>query len=131
MGLGTNAQTRYFLSKWNKSFPWLHFCSSKYKALCFYCMKAAQLNVTIMSMKAESAFVSIGYSNRRKATVRFKEHELSLAHCDAHQYSQSTSVSSLLSSELKRNQETRRNSLINPFPPINKMGVFVMSPKCN
>ena len=46
-------------------------------------MKAAQLNVTIMSMKAESAFVSTGYSNWRKATVRFKEHELSLAHRDA------------------------------------------------
>ena len=111
-GSGTSTQTRYFLSKWYKTFSWLHFCSSKYKAFCFYCMKAAQQNTSVMSSKAEAAFISTGYSNRRKATVRFKEHELSLVHHDAinaHQASQSTSISSLLSSEvrrIKRREET-------------------------
>lgn len=69
----------------------------------------------MLSSKAETAFSSTGYSNWRKATVRFKEHELSLAHRDAinaFQSSQSTSVSSLLSSEMRRNQEQRKNSLI-------------------
>ena len=78
-------------------------------------MKAAQQNTSVMSSKAEAAFISTGYSNWRKATVRFKEHELSLVHRDAinaHQASQSTSISSLLSSEVRRNQEKRRNSLI-------------------
>ena len=56
-------------SKWYKSFPWLHFCSSKSKALCFYCMKAERLNVSMMSSKAEAVFMSTGYSNWRKATV--------------------------------------------------------------
>ena len=114
-GSGTNRQTRYFLSKWYKSFPWLHFCSSKYQALCFYCMKAARLNVSVMSSKEKAAFISTGFSNWRKATVQFKEHELSLAHhdgIDAHQSSQSASVSSLISSEMRRNQVHSRNSLI-------------------
>ena len=31
-------------SKWYKSFPWLHFCSSKSKALCFYCTKVECFN---------------------------------------------------------------------------------------
>ena len=79
-------------------------------------MKATKLNVSIMSSKAEAAFISTGYSNCRKATVQFKEHELSLAHRDAinaHKSSQSTSVSSLLASEMKRNQEQRRIALSN------------------
>ena len=114
-GSRTNTQARYSLSKWYKSFPCLHFCSSTYKALCFYYMKAARLNVSVMSSKAEAAFNSTGYLNWRKATVRFKEHELSLAHCDAidaHQSRQLASVSSLLSSEMRQDQEHRRNRLI-------------------
>ena len=43
-GSGANTQTSYFLSKWYKSFPWLHFCSSKSKALCFYCTKVECFN---------------------------------------------------------------------------------------
>ena len=65
----------------------------------------------IMSTKAESSFVFTGYTNWRRATVRFKEHELSLAHLDAikaHQYSQSTSVSSLLSSELEKSRNKKK-----------------------
>ena len=67
-------------------------------------MKAEQLNVSMRSSKAEAVFMSTGYSNWRKATVSFKEHELSVAHrhaISAHESSQSTSVSTLLSSELK------------------------------
>ena len=68
-----------------------------------------------MSSKAETTFISTGYSNWRKATVQFKGHELTLARCDAidaHQSSHSASVSSLLSSKMRQSQEHRSNSLM-------------------
>ena len=91
-------------------------------------MKAAQQNTSVMSSKAEAAFISTGYSNWRKATVQFKEHELSLVHHDAinaHQASQSTSISSLLSSEVRRNQEKRRNSPITALKFLLRQGLTI------
>ena len=45
------------------------FVHQNTKPFVFYSMKAARLNVSVMSSKAEAIFISTGYSNWRKATV--------------------------------------------------------------
>ena len=103
------------MPSWYKLFPWVHFCSKNLKAYCFYCKKANKLHVTVMSTKSEPAFVTTGFSNWKKATLRFKEHELSQAHRDAisaHVSATSIPVSRMLQSQFNGIQVSRRNSLM-------------------
>ena len=69
-----------------------------------------------MSTKAEPTFTTTGFSDWKKATTRFKEHESSQAHRDvvfAHVSANSTSVNAMLQSQVKpQAQATRRTSLM-------------------
>ena len=68
-----------------------------------------------MSTKAEPTFTTTGFSNWKKATTRFKEHESSQAHRDAvfaHVSANSTSVNAMLQSQVNSVQATRRSSLM-------------------
>ena len=68
-----------------------------------------------MSKKCEANFVTTGFSNWKKATTRFKEHESSQAHKDsvvAHVSTKSTPINRMLQSQIISTQANRRNSLM-------------------
>ena len=84
------------LPSWYKSFNWVHFCTKSLKVYCFYCMKAYKSGVIHLSAKAEPTFTLTGFSNWKKATTRFKEHECSQAHRNVVAANISSSSSSFL-----------------------------------
>lgn len=111
-GTGNNKRTRRLLPTWYKSFPWLHFCCSTLRVYCHLCMLASELNIRIP--KADTAFSTEGFCNWKKATVRFKEHELSHAHqvaIEAH-VSRKRPINQLLERQLNQTQHNRRYSLL-------------------
>ena len=77
-GSGRNGQKRHFLPSWYKTF---HFCATSLKVYCFYCKEMNKINLNIMSTKAEPTFATTGFSNWKKVTTRFKEHESSQRCC--------------------------------------------------
>ena len=115
-GAGANVQKRHFLPSWYKSFNWVHFCTKSLKVYCFYCMKAYKSGVIHLSAKAEPTFTLTGFSNWKKATTRFKEHECSQAHRNAvaaHiSSSRSTPVNEMLIRQIEDAKASRRKSLI-------------------
>ena len=114
-GSGRNEQKRHFLPSWYKTFSWIHFCTTSLKVYCFYCKEMNKINVTVMSINAEPTFATTGFSNWKKATTPFKEHESSQAHRDAvfaHVSANSTSMNAMLQSQVNSVQATRRSSLM-------------------
>ena len=111
-GTGNNRRTRRLLPIWYKNFPWLHFCCSTLRVYCHQCKLASELNIRIP--KADTAFSTEGFCNWKKATVRFKEHELSHAHqvaVEAH-VSQKRPINQQLERQLNQTQQSRRYSLL-------------------
>lgn len=76
-----SGKERCFLPLWYDQFKWIHFCQSRLKVFCFYCMKASKSSAC--STRADQAFVASGFSNWKKAIEKFKQHERSLAHRNA------------------------------------------------
>ena len=111
-GTGSNTRTRRLLPIWYKSFPWLHFCCSTLRVYCHQCKLASELNIRIQ--KADTAFSTEGFCNWKKATVRFKQHELSHAHqvaVEAH-ISRKRPINQQLVKQLNKTQQNRRYSLL-------------------
>ena len=114
-GSGTNCRKRSFLPSWYQQFPWIHLCTSNFKTYCFYCKYAASNLQVRVGTRPDPAFSSIGFSNWKKAVVKFKDHEASAAHRDAFtvfQASRGTSVTNLMLTSLEKDQSRRRQSLI-------------------
>ncbi|XP_074609646.1 zinc finger MYM-type protein 1-like [Acropora palmata] len=79
-------QNRSFQSKWFNDFPWLHYNEQSDSVLCFICAQQNQkLNLRAARNK-EWVFISQGFSNWKKALVRFKEHQVSECHKLAMEY---------------------------------------------
>ncbi|XP_053323828.1 zinc finger MYM-type protein 1-like [Spea bombifrons] len=72
-----------FQECWYENFPWLHYSFALEGVLCFYCAKAAVLNLTHLERNTEPAFVCMGFKNWKKAIEKFKKHQS----CSAHTYS--------------------------------------------
>ena len=73
-------QNRSFQSKWFNDFPWLHYNEQSDSVLCFICAQQNEkLNLRAARNK-EWVFISQGFSNWKKALVRFKEHQVSECH---------------------------------------------------
>ena len=121
-GSGSNVQKRHFLPSWYKSFSWVHFCTKSLKVYCFYCMQGYKSGVTHLSAKAEPTFTLTGFSNWKKATTRFKEHECSQAHRNALaaniSSSRSTPINEMLIRQVEDAKTTRRKSLINQLSAL-------------
>ncbi len=77
-GIGSNTRKRRLLPIWYKNYPWLHFCCTSLKVYCNQCKLGSELNLRIP--RAEPAFSTEGFCNWKKATKRFKDHEISHAH---------------------------------------------------
>ena len=79
-------QNRSFQSKWFNDFPWLHYNEQSDSVLCFLCAQQNEkLNLRAARNK-EWVFISQGFSNWKKALVRFKEHQVSECHKLAMEY---------------------------------------------
>ncbi|KAK2557068.1 Zinc finger MYM-type protein 1 [Acropora cervicornis] len=79
-------QNRSFQSKWFNDFPWLHYNEQSDSVLCFICAQQNEkLNLRAARNK-EWVFISQGFSNWKKALVRFKEHQVSECHKLAMEY---------------------------------------------
>ena len=76
-----SGKARCFVSSWYNQFKWIHFCQTRLKVFCYYCVKGSSLSGR--NIRADQAFVTTGFSNWKKAIERFKDHEHSVAHKNA------------------------------------------------
>lgn len=72
---------RSFNSRWYKDFPWIHYCSSRKRVFCYFCLQAYQKGFLTSLMK--TAFCIEGFQNWKKAVERFKVHEKAECHREA------------------------------------------------
>ena len=63
--------------------PWLHYHEGYDSVLCFTCIKANAQKKLQWSLNAESAFISTGFTNWKKASERFSSHGASKCHKEA------------------------------------------------
>ena len=82
-GFSTNVQNQCFLLAWYKTFARIHFFSESLRVYCYYCQESYKSKLAVISTKAEPAFTISGFSNWKKTTISFKEHERSRAHAVA------------------------------------------------
>lgn len=64
------SQKRSFQESWYKKWKWLHYDVSLNAAFCFCCIKAYKGGM-LSSHNREMAFLSTGFGNWKKATMRF------------------------------------------------------------
>lgn len=101
-----------FQQKWFTTFPWLHYSATLQGVLCFHCAKV-YMNQPTFAGKCDSAFVTAGFRNWKKAIDRFSAHAKSQMHIHAmNVYAQKgNTIGSQLSSAVARQQEEARNGL--------------------
>lgn len=106
---------RSFMSNWYKTYPWLSVCITKKKVFCFYCRYAQKQMLLNFSKRGEDTFTKTGYNNWKKALEKFKNHSLSITHCEAvmkWQQLQQPSISSRLNAQTDKLLASRRNALL-------------------
>ncbi len=106
--------TLSFQTQWYQKFPWLHVSPGVEGVLCFYCSKAFNSETSPLAKNADSAFISSGFKNWKKALERFTVHERSDSHKTAmttHIY-EDRSVQVQLSSVSVKQQEEARGCLL-------------------
>ena len=82
--VGNKDEYRSLNPKWYKDFKWLHVCEARKRVFCYYCLVAyLQKTLTATPRHYETAFISEGFQNWKKATERFRFHEESDLHKDA------------------------------------------------
>jgi len=59
-----SGKTRCFLSSWYSQFKWIHFCQTRLKVFCYYCIKASSLSSR--NIRADQTFVTSGFSNWKR-----------------------------------------------------------------
>ena len=63
--------TLSFQTQWYQKFPWLHVSPGVEGVLCFYCSKAFYSETSPLAKNADSAVISSGFENWKKALERF------------------------------------------------------------
>ena len=79
----TTVVKRSFQPCWFDKWPWLHYREDSDFVFCFTCMKAYSENKLQWSLNAESAFITVGFTNWKKASEKFSNHETSKCHKEA------------------------------------------------
>lgn len=70
----------HFQEEWFRDFSWLHYGRHLKGVLCFYCTKAFRDKRSPLVKNADSAFISSGFRNWKKALKRIAKH----ADCQLH-----------------------------------------------
>ena len=104
---------RQFSPEWFESYTWLVLCTTTLKAYCHYCKYCATQGL-LFDKTVDSAFVSVGFDNWKKAHERFKQHAQSISHREAMMKIDSMKrpgIEAQLSSQLKQSQKTHQKML--------------------
>ncbi|QQP51189.1 Zinc finger MYM-type protein 1, partial [Caligus rogercresseyi] len=119
---GTETFTRSFKSAWFGKWKWLHYLKDVDKALCYICVSAVEKSLIQEEKKrADAVFIRGGFSNWRKATNKFREHERSTFHLGAVNKVaalNNTPISALLSDVVAKDQKTARVVLNEAFKSV-------------
>ena len=73
-------QNVYFQEKWFKEYPWLTYDTTVHAVLCHKCATAHKMGMLSLATKSEEAFMTIGFTNWKKARIRFEAHMKSDSH---------------------------------------------------
>ena len=79
----TTVTRQSFQPSWFDKWPWLHYCEDSNSVFCFNCMKACSENKLHSPVNAESAFISVGFTDWKTASERFNNHEALKCHREA------------------------------------------------
>ena len=114
--IGDKNQFRRFNPTWYKEFSWIHLCTDRNKVFCYYCLSASVKGLVKMTRRYETAFITEGFQNWKKATERFRRHEAAECHREAVLKLQSlrtpTTVLKQLSSEAAKTRAQNRKMLL-------------------
>lgn len=104
-------QNRFVCEAWFRSYKWLTFCLTVNKVYCFYCRIADSKGLLTFSKRSDDSFTKTGFCNWKKATEKFRHHELSQTQveaCTAYNVLQQPSVVAQLNIKLRSDQLQRR-----------------------
>ena len=76
-------QRRSFCSSWYQRYPWLHYQVASDTVLCYHCHVAERRNLPVSTGNKDQAFISVGFSNWKKAIECFGKHEKSASYHQA------------------------------------------------
>lgn len=77
---GQSGKGRSFQKSWLIKYTWLEYEASTEKVFCKTCKEADAKNLLQFSSKKEDAFISVGFSNWKKALEKFRLHENTFTH---------------------------------------------------
>ena len=73
-------RNRSFQSAWFRDYPWLHYDEKNDSAFCYICINQSEKGNLKFAPKLDQAFKSTGFSNWKKALLRFQGHQTSQCH---------------------------------------------------
>ena len=73
-------QYRSVQSVWFGQYPWLNYDESKDSLFCYICFNQDAKGNLISARKSEKTFITSGFSNWKKALLRFNKHQTSECH---------------------------------------------------
>ena len=74
---------RAFQAKWFDRWSWLHYSEARDVVFCFTCFRAHAEGKLVWSANANGAFIDIGFSNWKDATIKYDAHQNSKCHKEA------------------------------------------------
>lgn len=116
-----NAVFRSCQSSWFAKWKWLHYDAEKDAVFCHTCVTACRKKKLLTKGNAkDSAFLTSGYCNWKDATVALPNHETSVLHRSAVEFTNAIpaahgDIAVLLSSQNAKQQESNRRCLAKVF----------------
>ena len=123
---GKETYNRSVKPSWFEKWPWLHYVKESDCLVCFSCISAVEKKLIRQDVvRLDNTFVKGGFTNWRKSSEKFKEHERSDAHTRSVGKLSSlgrTPISAMLSNKTAEQQKTARNVLELLFRSIRFLG---------
>ncbi|KAJ8895236.1 hypothetical protein PR048_000561 [Dryococelus australis] len=112
---------RTFQKSWKTSFSWLEWVESSDKVFCKTCKKAEANGFLKFITKKDDTFISVGFSNWKKALEKFRSHETTETHKDGLMKLASSSKQSVaiqLNDQSNKDMENARSALMTIFTTL-------------
>ena len=107
-------KSRLFSTSWYSTYTWITLCT-RACVFFFYCRYCSGKSFCNLSKKAEDAFITTGFDNRKKAHEKFTQHSQSDIHKESVlkiELLKQESVASLLNKQAMAEQKIRRDMLL-------------------
>ena len=118
----TDTDNRKFLTSWYSSFGWIDYDLDSRTIFCHPCRQMYEVRDGAKYMKAEDAFVRDGFCNWKKAVLKLKIHEATLAHranvATFQQMVHGDNVLAQLNAAYDKDRRTVRECLRQVFPSL-------------